>query len=219
MAVRLHRLTGTVALAAAGAVAQAAAPDTGAYQPRFADAPPARVGQAGRGGASEARVAVMAPEQKAASATPTPRLYWYLSADSDLAVEIVLQERDADRPLLEQRLQRAGTAGMRAVDLAAANVTLRPGVEYVWSVALVTDPGKRASDLFAMGAVEYVVPAARMPTESPVSVDGVRDLLSQGYWYDAIDSLEQARTSPTASTTLIQLRQDLFRSQQLPETP
>lgn len=210
--------TGTVAALAgwtaacliATATAQTPAP---LYQSRFADAPPARVGQASRSGGANVQLIVLAPNRKGASAKPSPRLAWFLSAASTNPLEIVVQERGADVPLLERRYASAGAAGLNSLDLGEFGIRLEEGKEYEWSVALINDPARRASDQFSKGVVQFVPSSEPAPAGAPEAI--VSAYLSRGYWYDAIAALEQAAPSPG----MIALRQQVFAAEQLVVQP
>ena len=215
-ATRLHRdacaLVGACLVAAwlcDAAAAQVAAP---AYQSRFADAPPARVGQASRGEGSTVQLVVLAPDRKGASAQPSPRLCWFLSGPSDRALEVVVQERGADQPLLERRLDAAG-GGFQSIDLHELGIVLEPGKEYEWSVALIVDPARRASDLFSKGVVQYVPPDGALPSGTPEQM--VNEFLAQGYWYDAIALMQQTLVSNPGSADMIAQRQRVLEAEHL----
>jgi hypothetical protein len=194
----------------ASASAQTPAP---LYQSRFADAPPARVGQASRSGGANVQLIVLAPNRKGASAKPSPRLAWFLSAASTNPLEIVVQERGADVPLLERRYAAAGAAGLHSLDLGEFGVRLEEGKEYEWSVALINDPARRASDQFSKGVVQFVPSSEPVPSGTPEAI--VSEYLSRGYWYDAIAAMEQAPPSPW----MMALRQQVFAAEQLMVQP
>lgn len=192
------------------AAAQTAPP---LYQSRFADAPPARVGQASRSAGSNVQVVVLAPDRKGASATATPRLGWYLSAESRSPLEIVVQERGADQPLLERRVESAGAGGYHSIDLAEAGVRLEAGKEYEWSVALINDPTRRASDQFSKGVVQYVPATEPAPTGTPEAV--VSAYLSRGYWYDAIGVMLKTLEAEPDRAGMLALRQQVLETEHL----
>jgi hypothetical protein len=199
-----------VMLVSAAAMAQAAAP---IYRSRFADAPPARVGQASRSGGASVQVVVLAPDRKGASATASPRLGWYLSAESTKPLEIVVQERGADTPLLERRIESAGTGGYYSIDLAEAGVKLEPGKEYEWSVALINDPARRASDQFSKGVVQYVPASEAAPAGAPEAVVGA--YLARGYWYDAIAVMLKTLDDEPGRAGMLALRQQVLETERL----
>ena len=183
------------------------------YRSHFADAPPARVGQASRSGGENVQLVVLAPDRKGASASPSPRLAWYLSATSTKPFEIVIQERGADRPLLERRFESAGTAGFHSIDLDEHAIQLEEGKEYEWSVALINDPARRASDLFSKGVVQYVPTSGPLPSGEPEAV--VNEYLARGYWYDAIAMMQQTPQGEPPRAEMIALRQRVLEAEQL----
>ena len=187
------------------------------YRSHFADAPPARVGQASRSGGEDVQLVVLAPDRKGASASPSPRLAWYLSAASTKPLEIVIQERGADRPLLERRFESAGVAGFHSIALDEFAVRLEEGKEYEWSVALINDPSRRASDLFSKGVVQYVPSSEPLPSGAPEAV--VSEYLARGYWYDAIGVMQQALLGEPPSPEMVALSQRVFAAEQLGVQP
>jgi Domain of Unknown Function (DUF928) len=193
--------------------AAAAQPATPIYQSRFADAPPARVGQASRSAGADVQLVVLAPDRKGASANPSPRLGWFQSADSTKPLEVVVQERGADVPLLERRFESAGEAGYHAIDLAELGVRLEAGKEYEWSVALINDPARRASDLFSKGVVQHVPSSEPVPTGAPEAV--VSEYLARGYWYDAIAVMQQTLQGEPDRDAMISLRQRVLETEHL----
>jgi hypothetical protein len=140
------------------------------YRSHFTDAPPAHVGQASRSGGETVQLVVLAPDRKGASASASPRLAWYRSTASTKPLEIVIQERGADRPLLERRFESAGASGFHSIALDEFAVRLEAGKEYEWSVALINDPARRASDLFSKGVVQYVPSSGPLPSGTPEAV-------------------------------------------------
>jgi Domain of Unknown Function (DUF928) len=183
------------------------------YQSPFADAPPARVGQASRSGGANVQLVVLAPNRKGASAKPSPRLAWFLSAASTNPLEIVVQERGADVPLLERRIESAGAGGFHSIDLGEFGVRLEQGKEYEWSVALINDPARRASDQFSKGVVQYVPSSEALPSGAPESV--VSEYLARGYWYDAIALMQQTLQSEPPRAEMVALSQRVLAAEQL----
>lgn len=199
---------------AACLIAGAASADEPAavYQSRFADAPPARVGQASRSAGADIQLVVLAPDRKGASATASPRLGWFQSAASTKPVEIVVQERGADVPLLERQVE-AADEGFHSIDLGESGVRLMEGREYEWSVALINDPARRASDLFSKGVVQYVPSAEPPPSGAPEDI--VRAYLARGYWYDAVAVMQQTLAQDPGRAAMGELRQQVLAAEQL----
>lgn len=206
----------TLLLFIGAASAQAPVPAP-VYRSPFADAPPARVGQASRSGGVNVQLVVLAPDRKGASATPSPRLAWYLSAASTKPLEIVIQERGADLPLLERRFESAGAAGFHSIDLDEHAVRLEEGKEYEWSVALINDPARRASDLFSKGVVQYLPSSGPLPSGAPEAV--VAEYLARGYWYDAIALMQQTPQGEPPRAGMIALRQRVLEAERLRVLP
>ena len=162
------------------------------YRSMFPDAALSRVGSVTRGSVGAQDMMVLAPKRKGAAATDQPVLSWYLPGSSGQQLELVLQEHDADEPLLEVQLASRPDRQVASLALADHGVRLRPGVEYEWSVALVADPERRSHDVFSMGTVQYVPPGAELSAslEQLAGTERVTRLLASGYWYDTIELLE-----------------------------
>lgn len=197
------------------ALAGSVEPSVPAYQPLFRDAPLSRVGSVTRGSSGAQDMMVLAPGRLGASATDQPKLFWYLPAAAGMAVEFVIQERGADRPLLEVQVTPVPERNIGSIALGDFNARLQPGVEYEWSVALVVDPEKRSHDVFSMGSVRYVPPAAALDSRlksSPVR-EHVALLLAAGYWYDALSRMQAAIDA--GDTGMARWQRELLQSEGL----
>lgn len=166
------------------------------YQPMFPDAALSRVGSVTRGGVGAQDMMVLAPNRKGASATDQPTLFWFLPVSGEQSLEVVIQQRNADQPLLELQLKSVPGQQIGALALADRGIRLRPGVEYEWSVALVTDPERRSHDVFSLGTVQHVPPDPSLSAslQRVSGAERVRLLLDKGYWYDALQLLQAAES-------------------------
>ncbi|MCP5159715.1 MAG: DUF928 domain-containing protein [Gammaproteobacteria bacterium] len=172
------------------------APPTPVYQPPMRGAPASRVGGASRGERNGALILrVLAPESIGLTRQAQPTLYWYSSTSLSMPLEFTLIDEQSIKPLVDRSVN-APQPGIHALPL---HYTLKPEVEYQWSIAAVTDPGQRASDTIASGAIKYVQPPAPLAARlSNASVEELPFLYAQaGFWYDAIAVLsEQIAAQP-----------------------
>lgn len=134
---------------------------------------------------------ILAPAHVAATAEAAPDVYWHLSADSDVPVEItVVSAADDPAPVAERWLDPPVAAGLHRFSLADQGVALAAGATYQVYVALVPDPDGRESDAVAGAALRYAPPAgavrARLDAAPPA--ERAHALAGAGYWLDAFDT-------------------------------
>ena len=196
-----------LALAAAPAITQAqsspkvanppsAANPVPVYNPPLRGAPTSRVGGASRGPKNgELELIVLAPESTGLTSRTQPTLYWYSSKSLSSPLEFTLNDERSVKPLVELKVS-VPQPGIHALRL---NYTLKPEVEYQWSIAAVADPNQRASDTIASGTLKRVQLPAMLADQ--LNRASKRELLflyaREGFWYDAIAILsEQIDANP-----------------------
>jgi len=170
------------------------------YKPPLRGAPATRVGGGTRSlGSRTFTVSVLAPNETGLTTRDKPTIYWYVSETLNSPVELTLTTtdpvKDAATPSLEIMLQPPISKGVHALRLADHGITLKPGVEYQWFVAVVTNPAQRSGDIIAGGAIERLAGAGH-----------ARD----GVWYDTIDQLSQLISANPANPRLRQQRAALL---------
>jgi hypothetical protein len=187
------------------------------YEPMFADAPPSRVGSTKRGAYGYADIIVFAPVSTGATAQTSPVLFWYQSAPTTNIVEFVIQVLNADEPLHEVQMNRALSAGLNALSLDELGISLRSGIEYEWSIALVIDPERRSQDIFSMGSIRFIEPDKTLTRAlaGRSTTDQARRLLEVGYWYDALELMNEQSGSAEDTATLTAWRESLLTNQGL----
>src|SRR5215470_16330270 len=121
--------------------------------------PRGRIGGGRRGPIlGDAEIQALVPDHVGQTTAAQPDLYWYLArpVQGEVAFEVtVVDERKID-PVVDRRLARPDAAGPQRIRLADLGVTLEPGQEYQWSVAVVPDPSDHAKDVVASGWIERV---------------------------------------------------------------
>ena len=142
------------------------------YVPPRRGAPLARVGGGTRGISDELPfISVITPEDTGYTSTPQPVLYWYISKSMQTHFEFALINEDEIDPIIEVTTDEDMKAGLNSLALVDVNVSLKPGVAYQWSVAVVTDIDKRSSDVVSSGQIELLeltdAQQARFETASP----------------------------------------------------
>lgn len=173
------------------------------YRPPLRGAPGGRVGGGTRGTGRETFVlSVLAPDHTGLTVSEQPLLYWFISNESGLPVEITLVDPGATQPVLETRISPPVQAGVHRVRLADYGVRLSPGVAYRWYVAVVPDTARRSKDILAGGAVERIaLPEALRQKLAQSGKAGAPFVYAEaGIWYDAFaaisDLIETAPNDP-----------------------
>lgn len=142
-----------------------------------------------------------------------PRLWWSLSEASPLPVMIVIDQEDAEEPVLETVLPGPQARGFQSIDLRTMNVSLEPGVNYQWFVSLVLDPNRPSKNLVAGGALR-VLPASDPRAQRAAAASALEQghtAAAQGLWYDAFDRFaELASGNPEVEAT-VGFRDEMIR--------
>lgn len=181
------------------------------YRPPSVGQPARTVGGGTRGpGDGYPSVYVLVPDHTGRTTRAQPTLYWYVddAPTPDTAVRFTLLDEDSVEPVAETLLDTPTRAGFYAIPLAAQGVSLEPGMEYQWSVALAVDPDDHARDIVASGWIERVPRPAGLGSET--GVRGVYVLAEQGMWYDALAELESEIRKRATDETLLDMRAALL---------
>jgi len=164
------------------------------YQPPKRGAPGGRVGGGTRGTTREVFVlSVLAPDHSGLTTSEQPSLYWFISKETSLPVELTVMDPQGVQPILETRLPAPITAGVHRIRLSDFNVHLAPGAAYRWFVSVVPDADRRSKDITAGGAIERV----EMPEglKAKVAQAPKSDLPSvyaeAGIWYDTVTAISE----------------------------
>ena len=162
------------------------------YKPPLRGAPVVRIDGGSRGsGISLIGLNVLAPDDTGLTVQEQPSLFWYQSAPADVPFVLTLLVDKQAKPVLQVKLPNAKKCGIQRLRLSDYHVTLVPGVEYEWVVALVVDPDSRSKDVVASGAIERVEPSpavtARLANSSKTELPYI--YAEEGIWYDALAAL------------------------------
>jgi len=180
-------LAAVLFLPSQAALAQgAAAKDAPAYTPPQRGAPKRRVGGSSRGPADALpTVMLLVPDHVGLTVSENPPLYWYLSRPTSVRVEITLIDDKGEQPLIEYAVANANGPAVHRIDLKQHKVSLKPDVEYQWSIAVVPNPNERSGDVMSAGVVKRVAPPQGLATQGD-RVALARAYAARGIWYDAI---------------------------------
>ncbi len=155
------------------------------FKPMGRGVPGGRVDAASRGDGDEvASLYVLAPEELGRTSKARPTLYWLQTRAADVPFEFALLRPQQAEPVLRISSKSAHRAGLQHLAMAEHGVTLEPGVEYQWVVALIRDPANRSRDIVSSGWIQRVPP---LPMGRPTP----QDYATHGIWYDAFDMLSE----------------------------
>jgi hypothetical protein len=192
---------------AENAVVAAAAPG-GAKAPVFVPpkrgAPKTRVGGATRGTRAPGTPSIQAlvPEDGGLTVDAQPVLYWYLSEATQGRIDLTIIDEASVAPLLETTIQGPLAPGFHPIRLADHQISLAPGINYVWFVSLVPDADRRSNDVIAGGGIERVAPSDPLREKLAAAQAPSRGMLlaEAGIWYDALDAVSrEVEASPRDS--------------------
>jgi hypothetical protein len=175
------------------------------YQLPKVGKPRGRIGGGRRGPiGAEAELHALVPDHVGQTASAQPSLYWYLAeppADG-AALELTLIDSTSIDPLLDVRLDPPTRAGLQRVRLAELGVTLEPGQEYQWSIAVVPDPEDHSKDVVASGWIERVAtPDGMQARLDAAGAEGAASVYGEaGLWYETLDAAcERVRANPESA--------------------
>jgi hypothetical protein len=132
---------------------------------------------------------VLTPEHTGFTTRAQPSLFWYQTGPAGTRFELTVIEPKNPKPVLQVGADKADQPGVHRLLLGKYNVTLKPGVTYKWTVALVPDRANRSQDIIASGAIERTEPDAELTAALDVAegMDKAALYASKGLWYDALE--------------------------------
>jgi hypothetical protein len=179
-----------------------------AYKPPMRGAPATRVGGGTRSAGAALTLNVLAPGETGYTTQEKPTIYWFVSQEVNSPVELTLISSEslqaASTPLLEITLQPPFARGIHALRLADHGITLRPGVEYQWFVAVVRNPAQRSNDTIAGGTIKRVADsdAVQSRLKQTLQAQWPAVYAEAGIWYDAIDQISQQISADASNRQL-----------------
>ena len=186
-------------------------------------APGGRVGGGVRGGAQRDVfiLSVLAPDHSGLTTSEQPSLYWYISTDTSLPVEVTIMDPQGVQPILETRLPAPVKAGVHRFRLADHNVRLAPGKAYRWFVAVVPDADRRSKDILAGGAIERVeAPSDLQGKLNQAGKDRAYFVYAEaGLWYDALKAISDRIEAVPENQELRRQRAALLSQVGVPAIP
>ncbi|HIK09793.1 MAG TPA: DUF928 domain-containing protein [Oscillatoriaceae cyanobacterium M33_DOE_052] len=130
------------------------------------------------------------PNNIGRSTSPTPNLFWYVPQTVAKTAELVLVDEEKNE-LYAAELALPGKPGIVKVTIPES-AKLEVGQEYEWQLALVCDPGDRASDKFVVGKVAIVDKTPQLETAlaaASTPVETAAAYAQAGIWQETVSSL------------------------------
>ncbi len=164
------------------------------------------------------RMVLLAPAHTGLTSHPQPVLRWYISDTWPGDIQFSLSVIKAENPVVETVIAGPDKEGIYQINLADHNVTLEPGVEYEWYLAIVTDPNERSGDFLTSATLKYVKPSDELSkrlTATPENqLYGV--YADAGYWYSSIENLSRQIDAGPDDKKLTSHRAALLKQVKLP---
>jgi uncharacterized protein DUF928 len=187
---------------------------TPVYKPPLRGAPGGRVGGGTRGapGRDTFTLSVLAPDHSGLTVSEQPPLYWFISGDISLPVEVTIADPNGTQPLLEKQVSTPVKRGVQRFSIAEHGVKLAPGIPYRWSVTVVPDPNRRSRDILASGTIERVEPPAGLEAKlQGASKENLAFLYAEaGIWYDALAAISDLIANSPNDAGLLRQREALL---------
>jgi hypothetical protein len=183
------------------------------FRPPSTGAPSVRLTGGSRGtGEAAMRLDVLAPDDIGLTTVEQPSLFWYQSKPAAARFELTLLQENKIQPLMQVQVERAAAAGIQRLRLSDHGVKLRPGVEYQWVVALITDPENRSTDLVASGVIQRVELTEELGAKVRSADPSERAAVyaAAGIWYDALSAVSDQIEAHPQEAAWRAVRSDLL---------
>ena len=185
------------------------------YRPPAVGKPARTVGGGSRGSADKIpALYAIVPDHVARTTSRQPVLFWHVDRvpDASTRIEFTLHDEEGEQPLVRADLPRPTGAGLQRIRLADHDVSLSPGSEYEWSVALVIDPEERSKDIVVTGWIDYVDAPPEMVSRLELQGEAWRAAIfaEEGVWYDAFAALSDQIDRDPENPLLTKQRTDLL---------
>ncbi len=184
------------------------------YRPPLRGAPVGRIAGGSRGIFDEfpSMLVVLSPDHAGQTVQAQPVLYWFLAETVPHSIEFTLILDQAIYPILEKRIPSPKQPGIQRIRLADFDVSLQPGVNYKWFVAMVPDYDRRSKDILAWGAVERVefTQDLRAKLAETDRTRAAHIYAEAGLWYDAFSAVSDLIETAPDDTLYRQQRASLL---------
>ena len=142
-----------------------------------------------------------------------PSLFSYLSDPVNMEFRVTINEPKQSKPAFIFAVSQCA-AGIHRVNLADYGVTLKPGVEYKWTVAVRPDQKNRSQDLPATGLIKRIEPNPVLVEKLKAAphADHAAIYAEAGIWYDALSALADQIAANPDDDELQTIRADLLKA-------
>ena len=172
-----------------------------------------RVGGGTRGaGDGLPYLVALVPEHTAFTIKARPSLYWFISDPKKCIIEITLNDEDSIKPIMNLDLSAPESEGIQCLRLADYGITLQPGMEYQWFVAIVSNPEHRSNDIVASGTIKRIEPSKALKERIDCAENAELPFIyaEEGIWYDCLSEISDRINANPDSKDLIILRAQLL---------
>lgn len=190
------------------------------YNPPRLGKPGNRVGGGTRGtGGDTVIVSALVPDHTGLTSRPQPVLCWYMDRPVNTRIEITLNDEKFIRPVFEKILNMPDRRGIQCLKLSEHNISLHPGMEYQWFIAVVPDPEQRSKDIISGGVIMYKAPSETLTDRLLKTESHEMPVLyaEEGFWYDALWSIMELMTTNPEDGKLREMRTQLLNQGGLSE--
>ena len=146
-------------------------------------------------------ITVLAPKEAAVTTSEQPSLFWFQAGPmpekviKTARIEVTLLDPKNPKPLLKVTSPLSGDkqagSGLRRVALGKQKVSLQPGVNYKWTVALIPDPANRSQDVVTSASIQRIEPSKELAAALKTAAPGDKAAVyaQNGVWYDAVEAI------------------------------
>ncbi len=142
-----------------------------------------------------------------------PSLFSYVSDSVNMEFRVTINEPKQSKPAFIFAVSQCAQ-GVHRVNLAEYGVTLKPGVEYKWTVAVRPDQKNRSQDLPATGLIKRIEPdsALMAKLKAAPQADHAAIYAEAGIWYDALAALADQIAANPQDAELLAMRADFLKA-------
>ena len=183
------------------------------YRPLLHDVSLAKVGGSTQGiGGEITNLLVLVPDHAGLTTQAQPALYWYARTPMVAQYKFTLTRKGGTDPLLEVETGSEKVAGIQRLDLGDHNISLEPEVAYQWSVVLVMSEGSRTVSVTSSGIIERMELGEGLTSRIKNShgTDLVAVYASEGFWYDALETISSMIDESPEDQGLVAIRKSLL---------
>ena len=136
-------------------------------------------------------VRVLAPGHEGQTVNEQPTIYWFISREVTLPIELTVRAKGQADPVLRLELEQTKPAGIHALDLAVHGVKLKQNMSYKCRVAVMTDSRHRSNAVIASADLRRIAADVRLleKTSGASASQAAAVYAKGGLWFDAMQSL------------------------------